>query len=111
MNIVAIDPYGNRVIIPENLIPAALKSTQLQQTIDRPDQVITQPALMLTTCTEAIESCTGPCVNHYYRLIGLEETLLISAQKEKEDWVAISCIINPSTEQMAAIMHNARQLK
>ena len=110
MSIVATDPYGNRVVIPEELIPNNLKSTDLLETIDSPDRVITRPAIMLTTCTGPVECCTGPCDNHYFRLISQDETLLISAHKEGEDWVAFSCISNPSTKELAGIFQNARTL-
>jgi hypothetical protein len=109
MNIRATDPYGNGVIIPKKLIPDTLLGTDLMETIDRPDKVIEKPAIMLTTCDEGpIERCGGPCINHYFRLIGPDTTLLISAEREGTNWLAFRCIENPTTKELESIFQNTR---
>jgi hypothetical protein len=110
MSIAAVDPYGNRVIIPPDIIPYAEISSRSGIT-DSPDKVIQRPALMLTSCKEPMTSPTEPCENHYLRLVNMDNTLLISARKEEEGrWKAYRCICNPSIKQMAALFQNTRQL-
>jgi hypothetical protein len=110
MSIAAVDPYGNQVLIPPEIIPFAAIHSRTEVT-DSPERVIQRPALMLTSCKEPMTSPTEPCENHYLRLVNGDNTLLISARKETEGrWRAYRCICNPSIQHMAELFHNTRQL-
>lgn len=110
MCITAVDPYGNRVHIPEAIILKLEFSKRDGETVDSPEQVIKRPAIMLTTCTGPMESPVEHCENHYLRLINWEDTVLISARKQDGKWTVYRCLCNPSTTDLASLFRTARQL-
>jgi len=107
---VAVDPYGNCILIPEQIIPYAELASH-PEISDTPERVIQQPAIMLTSCKEALPETAESCENHYLRLINSDTTLLISARRVDGKWMAYRCLCNPSTKQVAILLETMRQLK
>ena len=110
MCITVIDPKGNEVSIPKKLLPADLLSGRNKAVYDPPEKVIERPAILLTTCKEAAAAPTETCENHYFRSIGWQDTLLISARKKEGRWTAYQCICNPSFQQLSHLFKVAKQL-
>lgn len=102
MSIDAVDPYGNRVVIPKEIIPYAEINSRHEVT-DSPERVVQRPALMFSNCKEPQSSKTETCENHYLRSINWYDTLLISARKVDGQWTAYRCICNPPLEQIKTL--------
>ena len=110
MSIIAVDPYGNKVHLPKNLLPEVLRKGGNPAIYDPPEKVIQHPAILLTSCQEPQSSLTESCENHYFRSIGWYDALLISARKVAGSWIAYQCIYNPSVKQLGQLFRTTRQL-
>jgi len=110
MCLIAIDPYGNEVKVPKKLLPAVLRMENNPAIYDGPERVIQHPALLLTSCNEPQASLTETCENHYFRSIGWENTVLISARKQEGRWTAYRCLSNPSFKLLAQLFRLTKRL-
>jgi hypothetical protein len=98
-----IDPLGNLVFLPDNLVSISTIEMNRCAIYDQPEKVIAHPAMMLSGYAE-------PQENIYYRSIGWHETLLIRTRKENGRWIAFNAIRNPSTTDLNQFYKQSKQL-
>jgi hypothetical protein len=99
--VAVIDPLGKTIY----LLPGILFSeNEAEEIYDDATVVIKKPALLV----EVHENNATQL--YYFRSIGWNKTLLIITRRDNERWEAYSCVKNPSSEILSAILKKGKQL-
>jgi hypothetical protein len=99
--VAAIDPLGRTV----HILPGILFSeNQGQEIYDDATTVIKKPSLLVEVDENNVTQF------YYFRSIGWNETLLIISRWGNDRWEAYSCVKNPSSETLSAILKKGNQL-
>ena len=97
------DPLGNTIFLLEGIC-AEQDQTDEMEIYDNAATVIQKPALMVKVEVDhTIE-------HHYFRSIGWHSTMLIIASFKNGRWESSECIINPSNEELSALLKKGKQM-
>jgi hypothetical protein len=97
----AVDPLGKIIfLLPGICIP----ENKEHEIYDDVAKVIQKPAILV----EAKES--NETMLYYFRSIGWYNTLLINVEWKNDRWEMISCVKNPSSENLSVILKKGRQI-
>jgi hypothetical protein len=98
----SIDPLGNVVFIVPGI--CAVKDGPDAEIYDDVAIVIQKPALF-------IEVASGISKEFYYfRSVGWNNTMLITARFQHERWEACACVKNPPNDDLAQLLKKGKQL-
>lgn len=98
-----MDPLGNKIILPDNICDENGAFIQTEDIYDDVASVIQKPAM-------AFEVQDANIQNYYFRSVGWEHCLLISAIKENGHFKAYDCLKNPSPEKIRKLFRIGRRL-
>ena len=85
-----IDPLGNEVHLAGKLNKLTVNESEVYDDLT---DVIKSPSIVIKGIEKATEI-------HYYRSIGWNVDILISAKKKGRNWVVTRCIQNPPAEKI-----------
>jgi hypothetical protein len=96
-----VDPLGKAVY----LLPAICgEKNEHHEVYDDAATVIHKPAILVETREN------GELQFHYFRSVGWNSTLLIAARFQNHRWEAYSCVKNPTTRELSAILKRGKQI-
>lgn len=97
------DPKGNEVFLLQD--PGMeLREDPESEIYDDAGVVVSRPALLIE------EDSGGERLLHYFRSIGWNNTMLITAHFQNGRWEAGQYQRNPSSDQISALLRRGRQL-
>lgn len=96
------DPVGNRISLAKKLCCIGDEEMGENDLYDDLYSVIKKPALLIQTDV--------PSELNYYRSIGWQFSVLIKAKWNINNWEAYQCIINPSDNDIVALMKTGKQI-
>jgi hypothetical protein len=97
------DPLGNTIFLLEGIC-AKQEGANEAEIYDNAATVIQKPALMIRVEVDhTVEQ-------HYFRSVGWHSTMLIIASFTHDRWESKECIMNPSSEELSALLKKGKQM-
>lgn len=98
-----IDPFGNTIFLLQDIC-ISHNLTEENEIYDDAATVISKPALVIEVKVD------GPPELYYFRSVGWDSTMLITAHLHNERWETSNCVRNPSNEALSDLMRKGIQL-
>lgn len=98
--IIVTDPRGNKIRLQKGL--CVFKDFPLgKDAYDDLASVIEKPIIMIQMKDEK---------TYYYRSVGWNITLLVTAVKKNNEWLAETCLLNPDPKMLSALLKEGNQI-
>jgi hypothetical protein len=98
------DALGNAIYFPHYLCCHQNTCCEGAGVFDKVQDVIQKPALLL-------RRKENPTIHYYFRVVGMERSVLIFAEEVEKVWKAFQCIVNPEKELLLQLMAESEIIK
>jgi hypothetical protein len=98
------DALGNTIYFPDHLCCNQNTCCEGAGVFDNVPDILQKPALLL-------RGKDNPTIHYYFRVVGIERSVLILAKEVEEVWKAFECVTNPDDKFLVQILSECEMVK